>query len=103
MDAASADTCWTEAALKLGRPQMAALAALEVEDFVRESPVFATERDHARRAVLEFELDPRPATRWALLTTTTPSGKALFRCGTCGAVTPCPNKTCSAGCREPED
>lgn len=36
----------------------------------------------------------RPGDRWAELTTTTPSGKTLFRCMCCGDEGPIPMKTC---------
>lgn len=33
--------------------------------------------------------------RWVMITKTSPSGKALFICRSCGSVTPAPSKTCS--------
>lgn len=33
--------------------------------------------------------------RWIIIDKTSPSGKTLFVCRSCGAVSPAPNKTCS--------
>lgn len=57
-----------------------------------------TIRETARRAVLQAEI--RPPSRWVTLTETSPSGKTMFRCGTCGLVTTAPNKRCGVGCED---
>lgn len=41
--------------------------------------------------------------RWELMTETTPSGKSLFKCSSCGRVSVGPDKTCTAGCHVTED
>jgi len=40
------------------------------------------------------------ASRWIRLERTTPSGKQLFLCRTCGRESPTPDKRCADGCRD---
>lgn len=47
----------------------------------------------AEQAIMTRALSP--GGRWRVLTKTSPSGKTLFVCLSCGDVTPAPTKTCA--------
>lgn len=41
--------------------------------------------------------------RWEMLSKTTSSGKTLFRCRSCGRISPTPDKRCQGQCSEPKE
>lgn len=48
----------------------------------------------SREGIQKMPESNRPGDRWALLTKTSPSGKAMFRCLSCGSEDIAPRKTC---------